>query len=261
VKKAGLVVAGCVVLGACALKGDVRRVEQQLMDFRAETARADSARAVMLDRMLQEIIASQEGTLDSLSELQRRLLTFQGDTRTDLTEVQRQLVQIQELTGQSQQRLSELRGQLQQRAAQPMIAVTPSGDTVAAPGNAGGEIGAQELYDLSLQQLRRNSPLTAREGFRKLIADFPLNPLVAEAQYYIGETFEAEPDSAAAAYERVVREHPDAPHAPTAMFKLGLLAERRGDLDAAKVYFSRVIAAYPQSDEAELARTKINSNP
>jgi len=232
------------------------------MDFREETARADSARAVLLDRMLQEIIASQERTLDSLSELERRLLTFQGDTRTDLTEVQRQLVQIQELTGQSQQRLSELRSQIQERAAQPPIVVTPGGDTVAAPGNAGGEIGAQELYDLSLQQLRRNSPLTAREGFRKLIEDFPLNPLAAEAQYYIGESFEeSEPDSAAAAYERVVREHPDSPHAPTAMFKLGLLAERRGDLDAARVYFSRVIAAYPQSDEAELAQTKINSNP
>jgi len=27
------------------------------------------------------------------------------------------------------------------------------------------------------------------------------------------------------------------------------------------VYFSRVIAAYPQSDEAELAQTKIHSNP
>ncbi|MDH3455868.1 MAG: tetratricopeptide repeat protein [Gemmatimonadota bacterium] len=242
-----------VALSACALKSDVRRVEERLIEMQAETARTDSVRAVVLDL----IVTLQEQIADSLGTLDRQLTSFQGDVRTDMTEVQRQLVQIQELTGQSQQRLSDLRGQLdtrlvearsQPREGQPQ-------DTLG-----GGGIAAQELYDLSLQQLRRGSPETARAGFRKFLGDFPEHPLAADARFFLGESWgEGYPDSAAAAYEQVVRRDPDSRRAPTALYRLGLLAERRGDQRAAEVYYSRVIAGYPRSEEAQLARTKLGN--
>jgi tol-pal system protein YbgF len=233
----------------------VRRVEEQLAEYRAETARADSARAVLLD----QILLYQHRALDSLQVLQRRLATFQGDVRTDMTEVQRQLAEVQELTGQSQQRLTELRGQLDQRQQFPVVPVVPMGGDSAA-AMAPEQIAAQELYDVSLQQLRRGSPATAREGFRMLLADYPSHPLAADAQFFMGETWEeSEPDSAAAAYEAVIRNHPDSRHAPTALYRLGLLAERRGDQRAAEVYYTRVIAGYPRSEEAQLARTKLGN--
>jgi tol-pal system protein YbgF len=248
--------AACVALSACALKGDVRRVEEQLADYRAETARADSARAVMLD----QVLLYQQRVLDSLQVLQRRLATFQGDMRTDMTEVQGQLVQIQELTGQSQQRLTEMRAQLDQRARLAVVPGVPATGDTGARAAQPGQIGAQELYNLSLQQLRRGSPVTAREGFRKLLADYPTHLLAADAQFFIGETWEeTQPDSAAAAYDLVIRNYPDSRHAPTSLYRLGLLAERRGDQRAAEVYYTRVIAGYPRSEEAQLARTKLGN--
>jgi tol-pal system protein YbgF len=192
--------------------------------------------------------------LDSLEILQRRIAAFQGDVRTDMTEVQRQLVQIQELTGQSQQRLTELRGQLDTRGRE----VGPTGGG-GEPAEA-GEIGAQELFDLSLEQLRRGSPGTARAGFGKLLDDHPRHPLAGDAWFFLGESWaDANPDSAAAAYEEVVRSYPNSRRAPTALYRLGLVAERRGDRRAAEVYYSRVIAGYPRSEEAQLARTKLGN--
>jgi tol-pal system protein YbgF len=256
------VTVGVIALSGCALKGDVRRVEEQVQALRAETARADSARAVGLERqgaLLDQLLAFQQRFLDSLIVLQRRLSTFQGDVRSDMTEVQRQLVQLQELSGQSQQRLSELRAQLDQRLRTP-VTVTPGGDTVVAAGGQ-GSLEAQELYDLSLQQLRRGSPQTARLGFGKLLADFPRHPLAADALFFIGESWEeADVDSAAAIYDKVIRTYPDSRRAPTALFRLGLIAQRRGNQRAAEVYYQRVIAGYPRSEEAQLARTKL-SNP
>jgi tol-pal system protein YbgF len=241
------VLAGTVALGACALKGDVRRVEAEVGALRAESARADSARALLLD----EILAFQHRTLDSLNLLQHRLTAMQGDMRSDMTEVQRQLVQIQELTGQSQQRISELRAQVERRLQEDRL--TGAGDTAAVGG-----IPAQEIYDISLQQLRRGSPQTARQGFHQFLEQYRGHPLSADAQFFIGESWEASnPDSAAAAYEEVVRTYRDSPRAPTALYRLGLLAERRGDQHAAEIYFQRVITGYPRSDEAQLARTKI----
>lgn len=250
---AGLLLAAVVAASGCALKGDVRRVERQLQDLRSESAGSDSLRA----EQLAQLLTFQQRALDSLHVLVTRLAALHGDVRTDLTEVQRQLVQIQELTGQSQQRLTELRSRLDRReeglegAVEDQRAARPTG-----PG--GGDIAPQQLYDLSLQQLRRGSPQTARAGFRKLLDDFPRHPLAGDAQFFVGESWEeANPDSAAAAYEQVVRSHPDSRHAPTALYRLGLIAERRGDRRAAEVYYSRVIAGYPRSEEARLARTKL----
>jgi tol-pal system protein YbgF len=222
--------------------------------MQAEAARTDSVRAAVLD----QLIGMQQQSLDSLAVLRRGLVAFEAYVRTDMTDVQRQLVQIQELTGQSQQRLTELRGQVDARLRQPMPTYVAGGDTTGAA--AVGDIDPQELYDLSLQQLRRGSPVTARTGFQQFLTTFPRHPLAPDARYFLGESWdESEPDSAAAEYELVARDFPDSRRAPTAIYRLGLIAERRGDRRAAEVYYTRVVAGWPRSEEAQLARSKLGN--
>ena len=246
-----------VALGACALKGDVRRVETQVAQLRQETARADSARAVSLGRRLDDVLALQRAVLDSLNAQQRRLTLAQGELRNDLTDVQRQLVQIQELMGQSQQRLSELRGQFEQRRQQ--VAAPPPGGGATTPGPAPGEPGPEQLYDLAVRQLRGGSPQTARQALQKLLTDYPQHDRVPDALFQLAESWAGtSPDSAAGAYERIAKEHANSTRAPAALYKLGLLAEQRGDPRAARVYYQRVVAGYPRSEEAALARTKLS---
>jgi tol-pal system protein YbgF len=255
VRRFALFAVATVALSACALKSDVRRLEEQLQVMEAEAARTYSVRAAVLD----QIVRLQQDYLDSLAMLQRWLVTFQGSMRRDMTDVQRQLVQIQELTGQSQQRLTELRRQVDRRLSQPVVVPPgPPGDSAAAGGV--GDIEAQELYDLSLEQLRRGSPGTARAGFEAFLGTYGQHPLAPDAQFFIGESWEgSEPDSAAAAYEAVATNYPDSRRAPTALYRLGLIAERRGDQRAAEVYYTRVIAGWPRSEEAQLARTKLGN--
>jgi tol-pal system protein YbgF len=244
-----------LALGACALKGDVRRVEDQVAQLRLETARADSARAASLQRLLDEVSDLQTVVLDSLAAQQRRLALSQGELRGDLTDVQQQLVQIQELMGQSQQRLSELRGQIEQRREAAAVA---GGDTSGARAPS-AEPGAEQLYDLAVRQLRAGSPGTARQALYKLLQDYPQHDRVPDALFQLGESWAgSNADSAAHAYERVAREYPNSPRAPTALYKLGLMAERRGDRRAAQVYYQRVVAGYPHSEEAALARSKLS---
>ncbi len=245
------VLAAAIVLSGCALKGDVRRVEEQVLALKAETARADSARAVELARVIELL----SGVQDTLGAQQLRLVSFQADVRADITEVQRQLVQVQELTGQSQQRLSEMRAQLEQRSRLPQPAPGPA-DTMAPVVEEGP--GPEQLYDISLQQFRRGSLVTARAGFQRFLADFPRHDRVPDALFFLGETWAAtEADSAVAVYERVVRDHPNSPRAPSALYRLGLMAEQRGDSAAARVYYNRVVSGYPRSEEAALARDKL----
>jgi tol-pal system protein YbgF len=243
------------LLAGCALKGDVRKVELQVQALRADVARGDSARRAERDSIVALIAAVQR----SLAAQQAYLVQLRGDFRTDLLSVQQQLVTLQELAGVSQQRMSELRARIEERSQQPVPTIDSGRPAVPVgpSGNPAGP-GPDQMYDLSLQQYRRGSLSTARLGFREFLRVFPTHERAADALFYVGETFAHEnPDSAAAVYEAVVKNYPNSPRAPAALYKLGLLAEQRGDKPAARTYYARVVAGYPRSDEANLARDKL----
>src|SRR5439155_554159 len=172
----------------CALKGDVRKVELQVEALRAERARAEAERAAQVDSLRALLVAVQQ----ALAAQQAYLVQMRGDVRTDLVAVQQQLVQVQELTGQSQQRLSELRARIEERAQQPV----PPVDTTGRPagggppggpsGNPGGP-GPDQMYDLSLQQFRRGSLGTARLGFREFLRLYSTHERAPDALFYLGE--------------------------------------------------------------------------
>jgi tol-pal system protein YbgF len=231
----------------CALKGDVRKVELQVQALKADLAKSDAARAAERDSTLAAIRLLQQ----ALSTQQSYLIQMRGDLRTELLGVQQQLQAVQELSGLSQQRITELRSRIESRQQQdpssPGVPVGPSGNP-AGPG-------PDQMYEVSLQQYRRGSLATARLGFRDFLRVYPTHERAADALYYIGESFEqAAPDSSAAVYDQLVRSYPNSPRAPSALYKLGLLAEQRGDRTSARNFYSRVIAGYPRSPEADLAR-------
>ena len=246
--------SACVVaLGlaaGCALKGDVRKVELQVQTLQADLAKSDAARAAERDTILAAVRLLQQ----ALSAQQAYLVQMRGDLRTELLSVQQQLVSVQELTGQSQQRLTELRSRIESRAQQPDPGVTSTGAPVGASGNPAGP-GPDQMYDISLQQYRRGSVATARLGLREFLRVFPTHERAPDAMYYVAESFEqAAPDSAAVVYDQLVRTYPKSPRAPSALYKQGVLAEQRGDKTTARTFYSRVIATYPRSPEADLAR-------
>jgi tol-pal system protein YbgF len=251
-----------VLLAGCASKGDLRRVEDQLVLSRQESARRDSAAATRLT----EILQLQRSLSDSLAQATRsfgavsaQLQSFRGDVSNDLYNVQQQLVQVQALTGQSQQRLTELRTQLDARSEQlgASRAEPPAqGDSAARPSGPS----ADQMYEASLGQLRRGSPGTARMGFQQFIRTYSQDARLPDALYFIGESFAADtPDSAAAYYGQVVSGYPKSARAATSLYKLGLVAERRKDIEGAKGFYQRVTKEYPASDEAALARDRLKS--
>src|SRR6195256_3619795 len=99
------------LVAGCALKGDVRKVELQAQALRADLAKSDAARAAERDTILAAVRLLQQ----ALATQQAYLVQMRGDLRTELLSVQQQLVAVQELTGQSQQRLTELRSRIEAR--------------------------------------------------------------------------------------------------------------------------------------------------
>ena len=239
-------------VSGCVTKGDLQQVQDDIALFKAETARRDSARAAQLTQVIQ----LQQRVMDSLTNSRRAVGQLRGDLASDLYNIQQQLVQLQELTGQSQQRLSELRTQLEARGEQ-ISSATPR-DTAAAPSPASAS--ADQMYEASLAQLRRGSTSTARQGLREMLRTYPTSERAGDALYFIGQSFAAEnPDSAAVYYEQVVQKHPSSSRAASALYNLGLVAERRKETRKARETYQRVVQKYPQSDEAALARDRLKA--
>ena len=248
-------------LAGCVSKSDVQMVQGEVSLLRAETLRRDSTRAAQLG----EVIQLQRQMMDSISGTRRAIGQLKGDIASDLYNIQQQLVQLQELTGQSQQRLSELRTQLEARGAQiettaPATGPTPAPGDTAQPTTGAASASADQMYEASLAQLRRGSTSTARLGLRELLRTYPTSTRAPDALYFIGQSFAAEnPDSAAAYYAQVVDKYPTSARAASALYNLGLLAERRKDTAKAKDAYQRVVQKYPQSDEAALARDRLKA--
>jgi len=190
-------------------EGDVRRVELQVEALRVERARADSQHVAKVDSVRALLAAVQE----RLAAQQAYLVQLRGDVKTDLLAVQQQLVSVQELTGQSQQRLTELRGRLEEQAASPSRRWTRAAAARpcrSARRESGGP-GPEQMYDLAYQQYRASRYGTARQPFESSCGCF--RPRAApDALYFIGESFAGEnADSAAAVYQQVVKTYPASP--------------------------------------------------
>jgi tol-pal system protein YbgF len=169
-------------------------------------------------------------------------------------------VQLQELTGQSQQRLTELHTQLEARGAEIQSGGVTPPDSAQPANSTAAAASADQMYEASLAQLRRGSTSTARLGLREMLRVYPTSPRAPDALYFIGQSFASEnPDSAALYYSQVVDRYATSPRAASALYNLGLLAERRKDNVKAKDAYQRVVQKYPQSDEAALARDRLKA--
>lgn len=253
--------ASVLLLSGCATKGQVRLLEGELRSMRIETARRDSARAAALAT----VIGLQQRIMDSLVAGKEALRTLDVRLQADITDIQRQLLQVQELTGQSQRRLSELKGQLDARSEQnqavgfPVAPASP-GDTSRAPVTPApaGSPTADQLYQGARSQLNRGAVGTARRGFQDFLRVYPTHELAPDALYYIGESFSVEnPDSAVAYWTRVVAQHPRTTKAPTSLYKMGRLEEVRNNRAAARSFYERLLREYPRSEDVDLARDRL----
>jgi tol-pal system protein YbgF len=233
---------------AClATKSDFQALQTDVRVMRVEQAQSDSVNRAIINRVSEQL----RGIADSLGLLADRVARNRTENQAAMAAMQQQLLQIQELTGQSEQRLQEVRASLEEKSQQLAVA---RGDTAAASGAAG----PNQIFQIGRDQLLKGSNSAARAAFQDLLSRFPSSSLAADAEFYIAETYAAEGNGPAAdsVYARVTSRYPKAPRAATALYKRAVAAQAAGRTRAAEQLFQELIQKYPASDEAALARER-----
>ena len=245
-----LTAAGCF-----ASKGDVALLQNQLNTMSEVASSNAEVQRVQLDRAVAQIVAQIARNNDSIRVIAARLVKLQGDVQNDHYEMGRQVLQLQELSGQGQRRIQELRASLEERNTQA------GGVAGGADSTHAGAPGPAQLFQSSLDQLRRGATGVARNGFIDLLRLYPATEDAPEAMVYIAETYAAERNQVAAdsVYGLVLQRYPKSPKAATALYKRALSLKAAGQTAAARAAFDRIVKTYPRSDEAALAKEQLRT--
>ena len=124
-------------------------------------------------------------------------------------------------------------------------------------------IDAGHLYDLALRDYQLGNYEVAIQQFLQYSEYFSDSALVDDAQYYIGECYYTQSlyTQALDAYTIVLNLKKDGNKIPAALLKIAFIKLARKKQAEARAYLGRVIQEHPNSNEAQLAKMRLDLMP
>jgi tol-pal system protein YbgF len=118
-----------------------------------------------------------------------------------------------------------------------------------------------DLYKDAYETFQKGDLEEARRKFETFLKQYPNTELSDNAQFWIGETYYLKKDyeKAILEYEKAIAKYPEGDKIPAALFKQALAFGELGDKTNARNLLKRVIERYPHSDQAEMAKRKLES--
>jgi tol-pal system protein YbgF len=135
---------------------------------------------------------------------------------------------------------------LEGQAAPDPVTPGPQSLTAALPGGD-----AQTLYQQGYGALLQKDYAGAEGAFRQLVDAYPHDPLAANAQYWIGESYyvRGQYKDAADAFLKGYKNYKSGEKAPDTLLKLGMALAELGQKDAACSTLNELKAKYPGAPE------------
>jgi tol-pal system protein YbgF len=125
----------------------------------------------------------------------------------------------------------------------------------------GVSTGMGELYKDAYETFHRGDLEGARRKFEAFLKQYSNTELSDNAQFWIGETYYLKKDyeKAILEYEKAIVKYPEGDKIPAALFKQAFAFLELGDKTNARNLFKRLIEKYPQSDQAAIAKKKLET--
>lgn len=144
----------------------------------------------------------------------------------------------------------------QSQAPEPPDSGQPavSEPSATRPGDA-----EREAYGTAFSLLKEGRYPEASAAFEDFLTRYPQGRYADAAQYWLGESQYIQRDYAAAlkTFSQLVRTRSSSTRVPAALLRIGDIELEQGALEQARTSFERLIDAYPNSREAQLARERL----
>jgi len=239
-----------------ATKQDIDRLQADIVGTRVSTNAADSVQRAQLI----ELSRSVRTLNDSIAALSKRMAAMRTASEGEMTAMRENISQLQDLSGQSEQRMRDVRAALEEKRQQQEAppGAPDSAGSAAAPATGPGPL---QLLQAGRDQLLKGGNAAARSAFNELITKYPKSEYVPEAMFYTAQAYAAERNltAADAEYSSLIAKYPSSPRVPTAMYKRALQLQASKKNAEAKKLYQEIIKRFPRSDEAALADERLQS--
>lgn len=120
---------------------------------------------------------------------------------------------------------------------------------------------AGNLYKDAYETFQKGDLDGGRRKFEAFLKQYPNMELSDNAQFWIGETYFLKKDfeKAILEYEKVIVKYPEGDKVSSALLKQGLAFLELGDKTHARNLLKRVIDRFPQTEQAEIAKKKLEA--
>ena len=248
-----LTVCALAVTSACGVQSDLTNLKNDTTHLKAQLQ-------VMREEVaLQEDIDSLKVHIGRLEVLMRaqmdEVLSMRADLGQRVGGLENRLQILATRITESDRQFSALVRRLE--SIQVQLSAPDRPDTSALPS---GSIDPGELYDLALRDFQRGSYDVAVRQFTQYIEYFPDSDLADDAQYYIGDCHYTQSlyTQALDAYEMLLNAYPEGNKVPATLLKIAFIKVARKELPGARAYLERVIGEYPDTEEAQLAKMRLD---
>lgn len=140
-------------------------------------------------------------------------------------------------------------------------APAPTGEEGSSTGleDVRTEASVEDSYSAAYADFTRGSYALAIAGFEEFLGKHPDSELSDNAQFWIAESHfsQGDYDTAAAQYDLVIQRYPKGDRVPAAYLKMGLCLMETDRTAEGVVLLQHLIQTYPTSEEAALARDRL----
>ncbi|MDE2729399.1 MAG: tol-pal system protein YbgF [Gemmatimonadota bacterium] len=245
-----------VVAGACGVQSDLTNLKNDTTHLRAQmqVMREEIALQEDIDSLKVHIVRLEALVRDQMDEL----LRMRADMGQRVGALESRLQVLTTRITESDRQFSALVRRLESLQVQLSAPARP--DTSAAQTTS---FDPGELYDLALRDYQRGNYDVAVRQFTQYIEYFPDSDLADDARFYIGDCYYTQSlyTQALDAYEMLLDAYPDSNKVPAALLKIAFIKVARKEPSEARSYLERVIGEFPDAEEAQLARMRLDLMP
>jgi tol-pal system protein YbgF len=215
----------------------------------------------LFKRPATEIDQVREDVVQRTKALEEKGKTFDEKNKTldDRTKTMGEKIKgIEDRLRGLEDKMNELVSRPKEVEKQPPVKEVPAPKEVPAEVK-GASATAGDLYKDAYETFQKGNLEGARRKFEVFLRQYPNTELSDNAQFWIGETYYLKKDfeKAILEYEKAIAKYPEGDKIPAALFKQALAFLELGDKTNGRNLLRRVMERYPHSDQAEMAKKRL----
>lgn len=240
------------------LQADMALLQQQVRDLQKSFDQQGAILKTLVEQLAEQISILKK----SVEEVKGSNQQTQASVGAKIESVNSQFSAVNSSLDLLLDRISKLSQQIAETKAKVEVLDQPQQSPQGATGPAkSGPPSPEELYNTAYGDFLKGSYDLSRQGFEEYLKSYPDTELSDNAQYWIGESFYVQRkfSDAIKAFDNVLQNYPKGDKVAAAALKKGYSLLESKNTEAGIRVLKLLIAQYPGSDSAQLAKDRLNS--